>query len=164
MICNLKEKLAEISAQVACEQAMAQPNGNSSLPGGKTPKAGTKYLLKTGQSAIAKIRGKSPSTPCTTCCKLHRGKCIHLHHLDKEQQEVYLSRKLKAAIATALRLLTCRESGSWRSWMIMKTMTSIPASLLSLCLPQLESMCLYYLIPMDNYSTAIAASERGASH
>eukprot|EP00961_Rhodomonas_salina_P234222 3165592-Rhodomonas_salina.2 len=80
IICNIEERLAEISAQVASasEQAMVQPKGNSRLPGGKTPKVGTKCPVKTVQSAINKTRGKSPATPCTTCCKLHWGKCIHL--------------------------------------------------------------------------------------
>eukprot|EP00961_Rhodomonas_salina_P283278 3828452-Rhodomonas_salina.1 len=41
---------------------------------------------------------KVPATPCTTCCKPHSCKCIHLRDLDKEQQELDSACKLKAAI------------------------------------------------------------------
>eukprot|EP00961_Rhodomonas_salina_P243646 3292502-Rhodomonas_salina.1 len=102
MISTLEERLSEISAQVEREQEPTLTKGGRSSAGGKTQRTGLKRPFKAGQTPADKIKSKAPATPCTTCCKLHRGKCIHLRNLDKEQEELDRAHKLKAAITEQL--------------------------------------------------------------
>eukprot|EP00961_Rhodomonas_salina_P055182 741336-Rhodomonas_salina.1 len=95
---TLEERLSEISAQVEREQAPTPTKGWRTSAGGKAPKAGLKRPFKAGHTPADKPKAKAPATPCTTCCKLHKGKCIHLRDLDKVQEELDSARKLKAAI------------------------------------------------------------------
>eukprot|EP00961_Rhodomonas_salina_P117319 1579339-Rhodomonas_salina.1 len=94
---NLEEQVT--LQAVAREQAVPTSKSRPKFQQGKNLKSSLKRPFKATQNALDKAKNKTPATPCTTCGKLHCGKCIHLRDLDKEQQKLDRAHKLKAAIA-----------------------------------------------------------------